>query len=106
MSVVGKSIIKGLDEAIKDAKSEKKILKRDSITVVPVKKYKGKEVKKIRNRIGFSQSLFAHYLGVSKKTVEAWESGTNSPSGTASRLLNMMEMDDNLVNEFPFIKSN
>ena len=106
MSVVGKSIIKGLDEAIKDAKSEKKILKRDSITVVPVKKYKGKEVRRIRNKIGFSQSLFANYLGVSKKTVEAWESGTNSPSGTASRLLNMMEMDDNLVNEFPFIKSN
>ena len=106
MSVVGKSIIKGLDEAIKDAKSEKKILRRDSITVVPVKKYKGKEVRRIRNKIGFSQSLFANYLGVSKKTVEAWESGTNSPSGTASRLLNMMEMDDNLVNEFPFIKSN
>ena len=43
-------------------------------------------------------------MGVSDKTVEAWEAGTNHPSGAASRLLNMMEMNHNLVDEFPFVK--
>ena len=31
-------------------------------------------------------------MGVSAKTVEACEAGTNRPSGTASRILSMMEM--------------
>ena len=30
--------------------------------------------------------------------------GTNHPSGAASRLLSMMEMNHNLVDEFPFVK--
>lgn len=104
MSDVGKSIIRGLEEAIEDAKSEKKVLKRNTIVIEPVKQYKAKEVKKIRENVGFSQSLFADYIGVSKKTVEAWESGINKPSGAASRLLNMMEIDNKLIYKFPFIK--
>ncbi len=51
-----------------------------------------------------SQKTFASYIGVSDKTVEAWEAGTNHPSGAASRLLSMMEMDKNLIEEFPFVK--
>ena len=51
-----------------------------------------------------SQNVFASYIGVSCKTVEAWESGKNHPSGAASRLLNMMEINNNLVEEFPFVK--
>ena len=44
-------------------------------------------------------------MGVSDKTVEAWEAGTNHPSGAASRILNMMEMDDDLIIKFPFVKN-
>lgn len=73
------------------------------VTVIPVKEYNASEVKKIRNSIGMSQKTFASYLGVSCKTVEAWETGINHPSGAASRLLNMMEMDENLTKEFPFV---
>ena len=51
-----------------------------------------------------SQKIFASYLGVSEKTVEAWEAGINTPSGTASRILNMMEMNENLIYDFPFVK--
>ena len=50
-----------------------------------------------------SQKAFAGYLGVSPKTVEVWEAGTNHPSGAASRLLNMMELDENLISSFPFV---
>ena len=38
-----------------------------------------------------SQRIFAGYLGVSDKTVEAWEAGTNRPSGAACRILRMMD---------------
>ena len=100
---VYESIMAGLNEAIEDAKSEKPILKRNRIIVEPVKVYGAEEVKRIRTTVGMSQKLFASYMGVSDKTVEAWEAGTNHPSGAASRLLRMMEMDKDLVVRFPFV---
>ena len=95
MSDVYESIVAGLQEAIEDAKSKEKKLPRRVVTVVPVKEYNASEVKKIRNETGMSQKTC--------KTVEAWESGINHPSGAASRLLHMMEMDRNLTKEFPFV---
>jgi putative transcriptional regulator len=100
---VYESIMTGLNEAIEDAKSEKPILKRHKVTVEPVKLYGADEVKKIRNSTGMSQKIFASYLGVSGKTVEAWEAGTNHPSGAASRILRMMELDKDLIVRFPFV---
>lgn len=99
------SIMTGLNEAVEDAKSDKPILKRHKVVVEPVKVYGAAEVKRIRNTTGMSQKSFASYLGVSGKTVEAWESGTNHPSGAASRLLSMIEMDKNLVLRFPFVSN-
>ncbi len=97
------SIITGLNEALEDAQSEKPILKRNKVTVEPIKVYGAEEVRKIRNSTGLSQKIFASYMGVSDKTVEAWEAGTNHPSGAASRLLQMMEMDKELIIKFPFV---
>lgn len=48
--------------------------------------------------------MFASYIGVSDKTVEVWEAGTNHPSGAASCILSMMDMNDKLVEQFPFVK--
>ena len=104
MSSVYESILTGLNEAIEDAKAPEKKLKRRVVTIVPVKEYSAEEVQTIRKKTGFSQKLFASYMGVSDKTVEAWEAGTNHPSGAASRILNMMEMNSNLITEFPFVK--
>ena len=100
---VYESIMTGLNEAIEDAKSEKPKLKRHQITVEPVKVYQADEVKRIRKTTGMSQKTFACYMGVSDKTVEAWEAGTNHPSGAASRLLRMMELDKDLIMRFPFV---
>lgn len=105
MENVYESIIKGLTEAVNDAENNEKTLKRSVVTIIPVKKYKAEEILKIRKSTGMSQRLFAGYLGVSVKTVEAWESGTNHPSGTASRILNMIEMNGNVIKEFPFVQS-
>lgn len=104
MSSVYESIMAGLTEAVEDAKSPEKKLKRSVVSVVPVKEYDAAEVQSIRKTTGMSQKLFACYMGVSDKTVEAWEAGTNRPSGAASRILSMMEMNSDLTTEFPFVK--
>jgi len=104
MSKIYESILSGLNEAIEDAQDTQKKLKRDIFTVIPVKNYSASDIQKIRKTTGFSQRLFAGYLGVSTKTVEAWEAGTNQPSGAASRLLSMLEMNHHLIDEFPFVQ--
>ena len=106
MKSVYESIMTGLNEAIEDAQSEGKKLNRRTVTIIPVKEYGAEQVRNIRNSVGMSQSTFAGYLGVTKKTVEAWEAGTNHPSGAASRILNMMEMKNIRLFSVEFDKGN
>ena len=102
---VYESIMTGLNEALDDAEGKKLILKRHKVTIEPIKVFDSSDIKKIRNSTGMSQKAFAGYMGVSDKTVEAWETGTNHPSGAASRLLSMLEMDTDLVLKFPFVRN-
>ena len=41
-----------------------------------------------------TQSVFATYMGVSKKTVEAWECGRSHPTGPVFRLLDILNSDE------------
>ena len=105
MGSVYESIMAGLNEAVEDAKSKESKLTRSRVTVIPVKAYQAEEAKRIRKSTEMYQKTFASYIGVSDKTIEAWEAGTNHPSGAASRILSMMEMNKNLIEEFPFVKA-
>ena len=97
------SILSGLNEALEDAKKETPALKRHRNTIIPLKVYEANDIKKIRTSTGLSQKYFASYMGVSIKTVEAWEASINQPSGSSSRLLHMMELDNELIEIYPFV---
>jgi putative transcriptional regulator len=45
------------------------------------------EVFEVRVRSGLSQQRFADVLGVSRRTLEAWEQGRRKPTGAARSLL-------------------
>lgn len=62
-----------------------------------VREYEACEIKAIRNGLGMTQAVFALFMGVSKKTVEAWEAGRNMPDGPARRLLAMVQADPHLA---------
>ena len=96
MSKQFEDIKKGLLEAI-DYESGKISARRSAIEIVPLKTYTSKEIKKIRNSTELSQVLFAKAMGVSNKTIEAWESGKNHPDGPATRLLALIEQDKNFI---------
>ncbi len=78
----------GLNEAIE---YEKGNLKANSkiLSITPLEEFSASEIKEIRKSTGLTQVLFANYLGVSLKTVEAWESGRNKPNGSACRMLSI-----------------
>ncbi|MGI6030563.1 MAG: helix-turn-helix domain-containing protein [Eubacteriales bacterium] len=63
------------------------------MTILPLKDFDAADIKRIRNSIGATQVAFAGILGVSKKAVEAWESGRNKPDGPSRRLIAVIEED-------------
>ena len=82
----------GLGQAIEYEKGNLKA-KTTTLTILPVSVFEPNEIKSIRNSTGLTQVLFARYMGVSVKTVEAWESGRNHPDGAACRLLSLTQKD-------------
>lgn len=92
MSNAFDSIMRGLDE-IKLHNEGKVRLASTTLTIEPPPTYDAQGVKTLRTELRLSQSAFAHVFGVSKKTVEAWESGRNTPSGVACRLIQIIEKD-------------
>ncbi|MBQ1985679.1 MAG: helix-turn-helix domain-containing protein, partial [Clostridia bacterium] len=82
----------GLNEAIEFEKGNLKANTR-TLSVTPIEVFTASEIKDIRNTAGMTQALFAKYLGVSLKTVEAWEAGRNQPSGAACRMLAITKRD-------------
>ena len=82
----------GLGQAIEYEKGNLKA-RTTTLTIVPVDTFRPDEIRSIRNSTGLTQATFAKYMGVSVKTVEAWEAGRNHPEGTACRLLTMTRND-------------
>lgn len=54
-------------------------------------------VKKIRVHLGFSQSKFADYFGVSIRTIQEWEQERREPTTTAKNFLKVIELEPKAV---------
>lgn len=82
----------GLEKAIEYEKGNLNA-RTVKLSVQPVDSFSPDEIRAIRKNTGMTQVLFAKYIGVSVKTVEAWEAGRNHPEGAACRLLSMTQND-------------
>ena len=98
------SLFEDLQEGLQEAIAYEKGKGKANVTtylISPVKKYSNYEIKNIRNKAGMTQAVFANYLGVSQKTVEAWELGRTHPTGPAYRLIEILNSDK--LNTLDFI---
>jgi putative transcriptional regulator len=95
--------MQGLTEAI-DYQQEKIPARKTKLTIKPVSTFNNSDIKRIRQKTGLSQVMFAGSLGVSPKTVEAWENGRNKPEGTARRLLEVVQDDPGFLSRFQVIE--
>lgn len=50
-----------------------------------------RQIKQLRESNNVSQPVFARYLNTSASTVEKWETGAKRPSGTALKLLAIVQ---------------
>jgi len=96
------NITNGLSQAIGHEKGFIKA-KRVKYYVAPVPMFSAIEVKNLRNSLGLSQFLFAGVVGVSPKSVEAWEAGRNTPDGAARRILGMLVMDPEFLVKYKIV---
>jgi DNA-binding transcriptional regulator YiaG len=91
---LGQRIIEGLDALHDSLKKGQKLEDRFPVRKVLVNfkppEFSSAKVRKLRQRLGMSQAVFAQVLAVSPKTVELWErEGVKTPM--ARRLLETIE---------------
>ena len=96
---VYESIMQGLNEAV-DYQQGKITARKTKLTIRPVSTFNNADIRYIRQKTGLSQVLFAGSLGVSPKTVEAWENGRNKPDGASRRLLEIVRDDPSFLRRF------
>ncbi len=63
----------------------------DLACLPPVEPLKPAQIKRIRENTNVSQAVFAHLLNTSVSTVQKWEIGQKKPTGTALKLLHLVQ---------------
>ena len=71
---------------------DKQTMRRfDESCLTPVHEFTAEEIRTLRKREEVSQTVFAHYLNVSKDSVSQWERGQKKPAGATLKLLSSVE---------------
>lgn len=89
-------LTESLQQALDYKKGNRKAA-RSVVRVIKVPEYKPAEVAAIRRKLNLTQRGFANVVGVSPRTVEAWEAGANMPSGSARHLLYLLGKDESIL---------
>jgi putative transcriptional regulator len=63
----------------------------DRLCPLPIEPLEPEQIKKIREASHVSQAVFARLLNTSLSTVQKWEIGQKKPTGTALKLLHMVQ---------------
>ena len=74
-------------EALNHAQDKRNL--RTTALPLPPKPLNGRAVKRLRATLHASQAVFARYLNVSTKLVQAWEANLRNPTGPALVLLHI-----------------
>ena len=95
------SLVESLNQAIEYEKGNKKLARVRVATIPdiePIADFPKEKIKEIRYLTNLPQKHFAELIGVTQRAVEAWESGTRKPTGSAKRLFQLIEKDPNVIN--------
>lgn len=69
-----------------------KVTMRDFDAIFPplVREFSAADIKQLREKLKFSQPVFAHHLHTTASTIRKWEQGDTRPAGPALKLLNVI----------------
>jgi len=102
------SMMEGLTELLEYSKGDlskgrTRVVEVKDLRVKPLTRYNKDELKKIRLSNNLTLKTFAECFGVSQKTVESWERGENTPSGSSIRLFQILERNTNILEEYEIL---
>lgn len=100
---LGQTLIQSLQEAIAYEQGKKNKC-RVRVYEIPTPEYMANDVRRIREELHMSQAGLALALGVSKRTVEAWETGKNTPSNSSNKLLYLVEKDKGIIDQLVSVR--
>ncbi len=88
-------LMQSMGEALEHARGKREL--RTTILPAAPKAMSAKEIRALRTELNASQAVFARYLNVSPKLVQAWESNQRQPHGAALRLLEIARQNPAVV---------
>ena len=91
-------LMQGLQETLEHSRGERKLREHTVEIPGPAPKWTAAQIRHLRKeQFRVSQPMFAALLNITTSTVRAWEQGQKTPSGAASRLLQLVAMDTRLL---------
>ncbi len=87
----GLSALGRIDPARVDATSEEDIALQQAADEVAAMQDAAKFTRRVRTRLGRSQTEFSRKIDVSLDTIRNWEQGKRSPTGAAKALLKILD---------------
>ena len=83
------------NEALEHAQGKRTL--RTTSLPLPPKSLNGRAIKRVRAALHASQAVFARYLNVSTKLVQAWEANRRTPDGPALVLLHIAARQPDVI---------
>ncbi len=91
-------LIESAKQAVEHAEGKRSDL-RTTVLPQPPAALDSREIVQLREKLHFSQAVFARHLNVSVKTVQSWEQGIGKPSGATLKLLSLINKRPNILVE-------
>ena len=88
-------LLSSAHEALDHAHGKRSL--RTTTLPLPPKSLNGRAVKRVRASLHASQAVFARYLNVSTKLVQAWEADRRTPEGPALVLLHIAARQPDVI---------
>ena len=92
MSTFSEKLISSARQAEEHSAGRRR-LRAVTLEVSPIPQYSSEQIRELRARYDLTRALLGGIVGVSSKTVEAWEIGARQPSAAALRVIS--ELDTN-----------
>jgi len=93
---LGAQLVESMRQAVAIKEGRLRPARRHRLTlrearVAAPPRYGSSRIRRVRERLGLSQPLFARVLNVSVATIRGWEQGVRIPDGPSRRLLEVAE---------------
>ena len=87
-AAIHETVVGLYDAGLMDKKTMREF---DESCLTPIHEFTPNQIRELRKREQVSQTVFAHYMNISKDSISQWERGEKKPAGTSLKLLSLID---------------